>query len=183
MGGFSSSNPLMKVGAMAIDAYTGVPVATTALTMAEASAQNRASQGAVQGNYDRQAELMARQQAREVKDRQDLLKRTTATQRARLGAMGIGSESGSADALINGLQRQTATEVADIQSAYDINMSNLDWNRQRQEDQLDQSRRQQWASLAMPAFNAMLPSKKKKQPPPQQGPTPPYDPSGGGNLL
>jgi hypothetical protein len=168
MGGFSSSNPLVKAGAMAIDAYTGVPVASTALAASEASAQNQASQAAVQGNYDRQAELMSRQQARQIQDRQDLLKRTTATQRARLGAMGIGGGNGSADALINGLQRQTATDVADIQSAFDINMSTLDWNRQRQEDQLDQQRQQQWASLAVPAFNLALPG-KKKQP---QGATP-----------
>ena len=174
MGGFSSSNPLVKAGATAIDAYTGIPVASTALAVSEASAQNQASQAAVQGNYDRQAELMSRQQARQIQDRQDLLKRTTATQRARLGAMGIGGENGSADALINGLQRQTAMEVADIQSAFDINMSTLDWNRQRQEDQLGMQRQQQWASMLGPALSSVLPGNKKKQsknpaPAPQEG--------------
>lgn len=163
MGGFSSSNPLVKAGAVALDAYTGVPVASTALAASDVSAQNKASQAAIQGNYDRQAELMARQQARQIQDRQDLLKRTAAAQRARLGAMGIGSGNGSSEALINGLQRQSTQDVADLQSAFDINMSTLDWNRQRQEDQVDQQRQQQWASLALPAFNAVLPSKKTPQ--------------------
>lgn len=155
MGGFSSSNPLIKAGTTAIDSYMGIPMASTALAVSNAA--QTGSQAAMEGNYDRQAELMARQHARQIQERQDLLKRTTAAQRARLGAMGIGGGNGSADALINGLQRKTTTEVADIQSAFDINMSMLDWTRQRQEDRLDQQRKQELAS-ALPAF---LTSKRK----------------------
>lgn len=147
MGGFSvGSNPMVKAGAMAIDAYTGVPVASTALTMAEANAEATA----MRGNYDRQAELQQRQQARAVEERQDLLRRTTATQRARLGALGVGAGGGSSEALINSLQRQGAAEIADINSAFADRLSMLDWSRSQQVERLENAGRNQMLGQLLP---------------------------------
>ena len=113
MGGFSSSNPLVRIGASALDAYTGVPVASAVLGASEA-AEWQKSQAAQQQNYDLQSAALLRQQQQQVRERQNLLKRTLASQRARLSAMGVGG-GGSADALVAGLSQQAATDIADLE--------------------------------------------------------------------
>ncbi|HTH17129.1 MAG TPA: hypothetical protein VL974_10780 [Magnetospirillum sp.] len=162
MGGFSGSNPLVKVGAAAIDAYTGVPVAST-LAMAGAARQQQAQQAAaVQQTYDMQAQALQRQQQQQVRDQQDLLKRTLASQRARLGALGIGGTGGSADALAEGLIQQGATKVADIQGAYGDQLAGLDWKYRQQMDQLDEANNNFWGSQLLSVVQPMLPGKGRK---------------------
>lgn len=134
MGGMSSSNPLVRIGAAAIDAYTGVPVTTLALRAGEAAAQKRSAntqRNAVQYSYDLQETAMQRQLQQQVKERQDLLKKTLASQRARLAAMGISSGGGSADALIAGLSKQAASDIADMEGTYSDRKASLDFRRQQ----------------------------------------------------
>ncbi|MEO5373440.1 MAG: hypothetical protein H7840_04080 [Alphaproteobacteria bacterium] len=59
--------------------------------------------------------------------RQDLLRRTLASQRARFGAMGIGSGGGSAAAVLNGFRQSSAQDEAT--DRLDTNLSLEDINR------------------------------------------------------
>ncbi|MEW5994983.1 MAG: hypothetical protein AB1744_11390 [Candidatus Zixiibacteriota bacterium] len=52
------------------------------------------------------------------KQRRDLLVRQTAAQRARLGALGIASTGGSADAILTGLHNQANQEREDDRKAF-----------------------------------------------------------------
>lgn len=162
MGGFSSSNPLVRGGAMALDTYIGVPVASAALTVSEArerqQAQN-AQQAAVQQSYDMQASSLRRQQEQQVRERQDLLKRTLATQRARLSAMGVSGGGGSSDALVAGLAQQAGADVADLEAAYGDQLSTLAWRRQQQEVKRS-SAVDVWSAALLPLVSAALPGKK-----------------------
>lgn len=123
MGGFSSDNSSMSM-VSAIGSVMG-----SALGQAR---QTKADQEAQQQSYDQQAAALRSQRAAEIADRQDLLRRTLAAQRARLGAMGVGSSGGSADALIAGLTQKAATDMSNIETRYGDSLAALQVKRQKQ---------------------------------------------------
>lgn len=94
--------------------------ATAALTAASSalSAGAQQSQAKAQNEYQRQLAEQRNQAAaievqRRERDRQNLLAKAQASQRARLGALGIGSTGGSGDALLRGLEMQASQQRAD----------------------------------------------------------------------
>ncbi|MGE5503554.1 MAG: hypothetical protein ACM31L_03940 [Actinomycetota bacterium] len=90
-----------------------IPLAVSAAsTIAGASRQAKANDAAVQAADQRQAALVADYQAREHR-RQNLLEQAMASQRARLGALGIGSAGGSGDALLAGMASRSAEDSTD----------------------------------------------------------------------
>lgn len=148
MGGFSGGNPLLQVGASAIDAFTGIPVASTVLAASKAKENQRAQRE----QYALQADALQRQLNQQVRQRQDLLGRAMAKQRARLGAMGIGAGGGSADALAAGLTRQAAQDVVDMQDGYADRRSMLDWRNRSAADA--------WPSALAPLASNLLSSRR-----------------------
>lgn len=148
MGGFSGGNPLLQVGASAIDAYTGIPVASAVLAASKA----KESQRAQQEQNALQADAMQRQLNQQVRQRQDLLGRAMATQRARLAAMGVAAGGGSADALAAGLTREAAQDVADLQDGYADRKNRLDWQSRSSADV--------WSSALAPVASNLLSSRQ-----------------------
>lgn len=164
MGGMNSSNPLVKVGAAAIDAYTGVPVATVALQAGETAARQRnanAQRNAIQQSYDLQASALQRQLQQQVNERQNLLKKTLASQRARLSAMGVGG-GGSADALAAGLTQQAASDIADMEGSYGDRVASMDFRRQQQMGERV-SALDVWSPMLAPVAQSILLPKDKEE--------------------
>lgn len=163
MGGFSSSNPLVQVGANAVDGYTGIPVARTLLAVGDARAQQKAynAQAAAQQQaLDLQASALQRQQQQQVRERNDLLKRTLSAQRARLSAMGIGG-GGSSAALMTGLSQQAATDVADMEAGFGERMAALDLRRQQIAAPLGSG--SVWASVLAPMAQSLIPKPEPRK--------------------
>lgn len=178
MGGFSSSNPLLQVGAAAVDAYTGGPVASSLLAVGNAQAQRSSYNDQVaaqQQALDLQASALRRQQAQQVRERNDLLKRQLSAQRARLSAMGIGG-GGSSDALMAGLGQRAATDVADIEGTYGDRMAALDLRREQLAEPMGAGG--MWASLLAPVAQSLIPKPETKK---RRSPT--EDEDGGLNFL
>lgn len=165
MGGMSSSNPLVQIGATALDFYTGVPVASMALKAGNAAAQQRsanAQRDAMQYSYDLQQTAMQRQLEQQVRERQNLLKKTLASQRARLAAMGISSGGGSADALVAGLSKQAASDIADMEGSYGDRKASLDFRRQQEMGEKVSSL-DVWGPLLAPVAQSILLPKDNEQ--------------------
>jgi len=156
MGGFSGSNPLVRVGAAAVDAYTGVPVASTALAVNDARGQQQAQKSqatAQQQAFDLQASALQRQQQQQVQDRNDLLKHQLSAQRARLSAMGIGG-GGSSDALMAGLTQQAAFDVANIEGDFGDRIAALDLRRQQSAQSVGSGG--VWSSMLAPVAQSLV---------------------------
>lgn len=81
--------------------------------------QAQQSAAAQQGQFDQQRALAYQKQALEDKKRQERLRQDLAAQRARFGARGISSGSGSAKAVLTGLEKTAAEETADAHSFLD----------------------------------------------------------------
>lgn len=165
MGGFSGSNPLVRMGAMAIDAYTGVPVANTALAVNDARQQQKeqaARQEEMQRSYNLQSTALQRQLQQQVKRRGDLLQSAVSAQRARMSAMGVGG-GGSANALLAGLSEQAATEVADLQAEFGDRQAALDLKHQQQAGRQASSFDIWSSSLAPVVASLPSPSRERKQ--------------------
>jgi hypothetical protein len=105
----------------------------------QANQRQKAMDDTQQQAFDQQAAALRRQQDAETRDREDLLRRTLAAQRARLGAMGVGSSGGSATALVEGLTQRAATDVANIGQRYGDSLAALELRRQRQSASSGQS--------------------------------------------
>lgn len=157
MGGFSG-NPLMRMGAGAVDAYMGVPVASAALSAVGMGTQQTNRRDALQQSYDAQQQMLDRQQQQQLETQQNLLKAQLASQRARMSALGIGGDGGSADALAEGLTRQAATNMANIEQGYGDRVAQLDWKRQSQENQLLQSANDYWGGQLAPVGGSIASS-------------------------
>ena len=78
--------------------------------MTYANQQQAANQQAMARNQ--QIAYMQRQQQIQAQQQRDKLKRLVAAERARFGAMGTGSQEGSAAALIQGLRQKTENDIA-----------------------------------------------------------------------
>jgi hypothetical protein len=96
-----------------------IPYVMTALSAASTISQiqnqrQAASQAASQAAdaQAQQAQLLANEQARRDAQSRDLLAEQTASRRAAMGAMGIGSSGGSGDAIIQGLAAKTDEAIA-----------------------------------------------------------------------
>lgn len=79
-------------------------------------AQNQQAKRAAQAQADQvaaQNQILAQQQKQREKQQRDLLARQLATARARLSAGGVGLDSGSGQALLSNLTRQTEQDIAD----------------------------------------------------------------------
>lgn len=171
MGGFSGSNPLVRVGAAAVDAYTGVPVASTALTVSDARGRQQAynSQVAAQQQaLDLQAAALQRQQQQRMRERNDLLKHQLSAQRARLSAMGIGG-GGSSDALMAGMTQQAAFDVADMEGDFGGSMAALDLRRQQIAEPIGSGA--VWSSMLAPMAQSLFPKPDAKKRRPTEGET------------
>jgi hypothetical protein len=121
MGGFSSGNWL-SMGTSAV----------MSLMQGQQRRQNDNAQREAQlQSYNLQQAALQRQQAQQMRERNDLLRRTLAAQRARLSAMGMGAGDGSAGALMEGLTRNAAKETSDIEGQYQDRLAQLDLRRQQ----------------------------------------------------
>ncbi|MGE5476855.1 MAG: hypothetical protein ACM3Q1_09390 [Bacteroidales bacterium] len=121
MGGFSSGNWLSM----------GTSAAMALMQGQQRQQSDNAQREAQLQGYDLQEAALQRQQAQQMRERDDLLRRTLATQRARLSAMGMGAGDGSAGALMAGLTRTAAKDVADIEGQYQDRLAQLDLRRQQ----------------------------------------------------
>lgn len=95
------------MGAMAPFA---IPLAVNALQIGrQDNQQEAANQQAAAAN-----QAIADQYERDAQKRRSLLDREMASARARLGAMGVGGAGGSAAAVIEGLQRRSDEDMAEL---------------------------------------------------------------------
>jgi hypothetical protein len=104
MGGFAAFVPM---------------IASTAMSMASQASKNSAAEDAAQTQaeaQDRQNQYVLQNQAREQERQQNLLEQASATQRARMGAQGLGG-GGSADAILAGMAEDTAQTIVDSNQA------------------------------------------------------------------
>jgi hypothetical protein len=103
MSGFETILPAIGAAGTVLGTAQSV---TRAQSAKEASAQAAALQ----------AEQIEAQRAQQEKERRSLLERQSATARARLAASGTGGEAdgGSAAAILDGIARQGAEDIADI---------------------------------------------------------------------
>ena len=126
---------------------TVLGAASAGLGVAQTAAQNRATRQsqdierqrqdlAAERDTERAAADMAglrEDQARADRDRRDLLRRSQASQRARLGAQGVDADSGSGEALLLGLvsaaEQDREDLDADVTRAIQRIQSDLDHNR------------------------------------------------------
>jgi len=90
----------------------------TAINAATSVLQQNSSQNAAQAQVDaqnqaitRQNQLLAAQQAQQDQQQQQLLAENQATARAQAGASGVGSDGGSADAILQGMAQRTASNI------------------------------------------------------------------------
>lgn len=108
---------------------TAVPMAVQAVAAVAAAkvasdAQKSASKK-VRQNYDANMANVLRQQQIDTKHRQDALAKASATQRARFGALGIGSAEGSSGAVLAGLQASTAEDIRNNAGDYSAQVDKL----------------------------------------------------------
>jgi hypothetical protein len=100
-----------------------IPLAMSAASSIASAAQaGKSNDYAAQLAGQRQEALAADYQARERK-RQNLLEQQMASQRARLGALGVGSTGGSGQALMEGLAQRSAEDSADDAAATSSSMA------------------------------------------------------------
>ncbi len=97
-----------------------IPMAVTAASsVAGAISKNSAAGDAPQAQaeaQDRQNQYIYQQQLRDQNHQQNLLEQATATQRARMGALGLGG-GGSADAILAGMAEDTAQSILEANQA------------------------------------------------------------------
>ncbi len=100
-------------------------VALMAASMIQSQQQAKTQQAAATARQ--RADIQQRQYQLQIQEREkrDRLKKTLASQRARFGAQGLGSSSGSAAALLNGLRKDTEKSIADARNLNNMQTSNL----------------------------------------------------------
>jgi hypothetical protein len=93
-----------------------IPMAVTAAsTVAGAASRSAAAEQAAAAQADAQArqnQLILQRQAADQQQQRDLLAKASATQRARMGALGMDGSGGSADAILAGMSQDTADSIA-----------------------------------------------------------------------
>lgn len=104
MSGFESMIPMLASTAMSVASQVGRNSAAEDAAEAQAEAQNRQNQ------------YIYQQQEREQERQRNLLEQATASQRARMGALG-GGGGGSADAILAGMAEDTAQAILDSNQA------------------------------------------------------------------
>jgi len=105
MSGFESIIPMVASTAMSVASQVGRNSAAEDAAEAQAEAQNRQNQ------------YIYQQQEREQERQRNLLEQATASQRARMGALGVGGGGGSADAILAGMAEDTAQAILDSNQA------------------------------------------------------------------
>ena len=108
---------------------TAVPMAVQAVAAVAAAkvandAQKTAAKNAQQ-KYDASMANITRQQQLDAAQRKDALARASAKQRARFGALGIGSAEGSSGAVLDGLQAKTAQDIRDQAGEFSFKAESL----------------------------------------------------------
>ncbi|CUW37451.1 conserved protein of unknown function [Magnetospirillum sp. XM-1] len=94
-------------------------IASTAMSVAGQVSKNSAAEDAAQAQaeaQDRQNQYIYQQQEREQRQQRNLLEQASATQRARMGALGVGN-GGSANAILSGMAEDTARSILDSSQA------------------------------------------------------------------
>lgn len=86
-------------------------VASMASSMMAARQQQRAQRAAAQQQLNEMAKAKWEEYEKQEKLRQDMLKKTLAKRRARMGAHGLSAADGSAGAIIQGLRTDTAEQT------------------------------------------------------------------------
>lgn len=89
------------------------PLILPAMGMIQSQQQGKAQRKAMHAQEQAQNAQVRSQYERQERDRKDALKRAQAQQRARFGALGVGGNGGSAQAVLNGLRRKSDQEGAD----------------------------------------------------------------------
>lgn len=94
-------------------------IASTAMSVAGQASKNSAAEASAQAQaeaQDRQNQYLYQQQEREQQQQRNLLEKASATQRARMGAQGVGN-GGSANAILSGMAEETAQSILDSNQA------------------------------------------------------------------
>jgi hypothetical protein len=103
-------------------------VIQVAVSAADASAQQNAAEESAKAQQDaraRQTQLLLQRQAAEEQQQMDQLARASATQRARVAATGYGGTSGSADAILEGLNADANAAVASTGQTTQIKLQQI----------------------------------------------------------
>jgi len=109
--------------------FTPATAALTLLQVGQTVAERKDAGKAAARAQEAESEMRAReigaQQGAEMRDRQDRLRRTLARQRAAFGATGIASNSGSARALLGGLEAEAMAADAESRRLADLRLDRL----------------------------------------------------------
>lgn len=99
--------------------------ATVASTAAGIAGRSAAAEQAAAAQADAQArqnQLILQRQAADEQQQRDLLAKATATQRAKMGALGVDGSGGSADAILAGMSQDTAESIASSAQAAQLRL-------------------------------------------------------------
>lgn len=114
-------------------------VVQMAMSMKQASDQQKAARKQAQQQLDAQAKKSWTEYERNEKERKDRLKKALAQKRAKMGASGLSAADGSSGAIIQGLRTDAAEasheEFSDRKEAIDSNASSIQANLLEQSDQ------------------------------------------------
>ncbi len=102
-----------------------VQAAMMVANMIQSSQQTKSQQADAMAKQ--RADIQQRQYQLQIQEREKRarLKRAEATQRSRFGAQGLGSNSGSATALLAGLHKETEQSIADMHGLNNMRTSHL----------------------------------------------------------
>lgn len=108
---------------------TAVPMAMQVAAGVAAAKMSSDSQKAAakkaRQSYETNLANVLRQQQLDAKQRQDALAKASATQRARFGALGIGSSEGSSGAVLDGLEAKTTEDIRNNAYEYSAQIDKL----------------------------------------------------------
>ena len=120
-------------------------LATTALQTGLEMAQQKAANAAAKADAQSQQQQIEQTQAINDRQRRDQLRRALATQRARYGAQGIATGSGSSEAALSGFQAEVDRAEANSQALSSLRIDRLS-------DQLDWRSQRSLLSASAPAY-------------------------------
>lgn len=142
------------------------PVSTTKLIMTAAAQQavstiQQAAQAKAQARVQRQQQeqqIAIREQERAVQEKRqrEQARLQQAKARASFGARGVSSASGSANALVDGIDQRTEQAIAEDRQLFDLGVENLRANQSaREKESLLQTRNQIFSTVVNTAGKLM----------------------------
>lgn len=103
---------------------TTLALGSAALLKSQMGAKGKTDNGDAAA-YQMRVDELARQQSADAKERQDVLAKASAAQRAKFASGGVNPADGSSGAVLNGLQAKTTQELDNRAAAYGAKVASV----------------------------------------------------------